>query len=236
MIKSVIACFIEDEYHTLFLQPNQEFGTDNGNGWKGVIRWLQYHNSDLEKYLSEITPSIDLLIIQMDADVARCEKEIYCSSVTVECDGQTIEDFLNCSIIKNKRCPQSLPPNSVCDGTPTERVSFLKQFLNSILVAHAGIHYVVTIPCDATDAWIVAAFEEEMDCLEQINDPWNIISHNKYYHGIRIHGNKKSKKPYERLIDSVCEKWDFVKHKCPQAFQFEMDCKTELSSILSPVQ
>lgn len=228
MLKSVISCFYDKDYNTLFLQPNQEFGTDNGSGWKGVIRWLQNHSSDLNKYLTEITPSIDLLIIQMDADVARCEKEIYCKSIPVECIGQAVEDYLNCSIIKVAACPQLLPPNAACDGTSTDRIRYIKQFLKDYIKCQERIRCVITVPCDATDAWIIAAFEEDMEEIEQINEPWSTISHKKEFHGIRIPGHKKSKRTYDQLIDRVCQKWDVVKQKCTQALLFENDCKTEL--------
>lgn len=47
---------------------------------------------------------------------------------------------------------------------------------------------IVTIPCDSTDAWIVAAYDD-YDNVEQIIDPWkNIIAKAKYYHDVRVRG------------------------------------------------
>ena len=59
--------------------------------------------SDMDDCIIDVVPSIDLLIIHMDADVARCEKEIYCPNIQVDCNEQGTEDFLNCSVKKEKR-------------------------------------------------------------------------------------------------------------------------------------
>lgn len=227
MIQRVIGCFCEEEYHALFLQPNPEFGTDNGNGWKGVIRWCQKNASTLYQYMNSITPAIDLLIVHMDADVARCEKEIYCRYVAADCGCQDIEDYLNCSMAKKESCPQELPPNTVCDGTVNNLVEYLKNLLRDILGKDERIRTIITIPCDATDSWIIAAFDDDQD-VELIHDPWNKISLKKYYHNIRVHRDQKKKVIYNKMIDTVIEKWDTVKSKCPQAFQFENDVIQQL--------
>ena len=230
MLKSVIGCFFEEEYRTLFLQPNPEFGTDNGNGWKGIIRWCQNRASDMYQYLKDIVPSIDLLIIHMDADVARCEKEIYCPNIQVDCNEQGTEDFLNCSVKKEKECLQVLPPNAVCDGTPQGRVEYLNRFIYKIIGDDERICSVVTIPCDATDAWIVAAYEDGMDEVEQLDSPWDLISHGKCYHGIRIPKRKQSRIPYGKMIDKVCDRWQKIKQKCPQALKFECEVLEQLKT------
>ncbi len=231
MLTNTITHFMNEDFRFLWLQPNSEFGTDiNGAGWKGVFRWCQSYTEDLYDYLNGLTPKIDLLIIQIDADVARCEKEVYCWSITVNCVGQGREDPLNCSISKKGQCLQLLPPNEICSGTALDRVTFLTNMIACYVkqTQEENIKAVVTVPCDSSDAWVVAAFEDEFSDVEKLNSPWDIITQKKDYHGIRIPGRKKSKKPYAALIEGVCDNWSKVKEKCPQAQAFEANVQAML--------
>ena len=228
MIKRTIRSFCHEDLQFLFLQPSDQFGMDNGGGWKGVVRWCREHADDLYDYLNVTTPIVDLLVVHMDADVARCEKEIYCSLADVSCDGVDREDPLNCAIARDKNCPQVLPPNSVCDGTPEQRIVLLEEYLKKYLNTDERVRYIVTIPCDATDAWIIAAFGDEVSDMERLDNPWGYISRKKYYHGIRTTGHKKHKRTYDPMITKVCENWERVKETCPQALRFETGIMTKL--------
>ncbi len=90
------------------------------------------------------------------------------------------------------------------------------------------VRAVITVPCDSLDAWVVAAFEDEFSDIEKLDSPWDIITRKKDYHGIRIPGRKKSKKPYGALIEKVCNNWSTVKEKCPQAQTFEANVQAML--------
>ena len=58
----------------------------------------------------------------------------------------------------------------------------------------------IVIPCDSTEAWIVAAYDEREN-VEDIEDPWiNIIAKKKAYHNIRIPGTQKKQKILFYLI------------------------------------
>ena len=230
MLRAIIMRFTDEEYFFTWLQPNPEFGTEFGNGWKGVWRWCEINGESLTNYLNGITPRIDLLIIQMDADVARCEKEAYCSSINIGCSGQGREQPLNCSIAKDKErgCLQQLPPNRVCNGTPESRVSFLRKILDGLLRGEDRDQIVITIPCDSTDTWVMAAFENPIEEIESFSDPWDFISRKKDYHGIRVQGHKKTKRVYYQLIAKVCEDWEKVAAQCPQARLFEEHVRDKL--------
>ena len=86
MLTASIDFFLAGEVNYLWLQPNPDFGTDLGAGWKGVIHWCQEYSEFLYDYLNGMTPKVDFLIVQMDADVARSEKEIFCYNVKTNCD------------------------------------------------------------------------------------------------------------------------------------------------------
>lgn len=77
------------------------------------------------------------------------------------------------------------------------------------------------IPCDSTDTWIAAAYEENAD-METVNDPWStIISRKKDFHGVKVPRHRKTKAVYGQFIPVVCERWDIIKAKCTQAADFE---------------
>ena len=49
----------------------------------------------------------------------------------------------------------------------------------------------IVIPCDSTEAWIVAAYDNTAK-VEFIKDPWeSVIAKRKTYHDIRISGKKR---------------------------------------------
>jgi len=60
------------------IQPEQDMLGEFGNGWKGVYRWCETNAELIPALFSAISPALDLLIIQMDGDVARKEKEVHC--------------------------------------------------------------------------------------------------------------------------------------------------------------
>lgn len=164
-------------------------------------------------------------IVQMDGDVSRKEKEVHCLCEKTECEWKGKVHPLLCERIKQKDCPVKLP----C-GTHEESIqgyiSHLTQSIYSWLKCEDGI--CVVIPCDSTDAWVAAAYDELPD-IELIKDPWmSIISKGKDYHGVRIPGHKKRLGIYRQFADHVCDNWDNVKRVCISAKQFENKIKANI--------
>ena len=84
----------------------------------------------------------------------------------------------------------------------------------------------ITIPCDSTDAWIVAAYRD-CDNAESIENPWEtVIARKKDYHGIRIPGNKKRASVYSRLLPKLCDQWGRVVEECYSAKSFDDKVKS----------
>ncbi len=230
MLTQIIMRFMNEEYRFLPIQPDQDICTSLGAGWKGVLRWCTENKDSLADYLSGIEPQIDLLIIQMDGDVSRCEREVYCRAVNIACPGQTHEDPLNCSIAKMGGCNQILPPNSVCDGSVQGRVRFIESLILSSLGRTESAPLVIVIPCDSTDTWIIAACDEKITHPEEVNSPWDdVISRGKDYFGVRIPGHRKSHHVYSFLVSKVCDNWENVKKRCPQSCRFECSVKSILT-------
>ena len=77
VIKEVIDFVSGEENTYIRLQPEPNLQGKFGNGWKGVWKWCEDTAPILEKIFCDITPKMDLLVVQMDADVSRKEKEVH---------------------------------------------------------------------------------------------------------------------------------------------------------------
>ena len=78
------------------IQPEQDMLGEFGNGWKGVYRWCETNAELIPALFSAISPALDLLIIQMDGDVARKEKEVHCRCESTICPKKNEESPLVC--------------------------------------------------------------------------------------------------------------------------------------------
>ena len=215
MLESVIRHILKEDINPLYLQPEPSLAGENGNGWKGVWTWCYRNGETLEQYINGALPKIDLVIIQMDGDVARKEREIHCACYSAECSSSGTVFPLKCH---KEDCPISIPCNHHNTGTDDYATHLRKTILSYFPGEYTPI---CVIPCDSCDAWIVAAYD---DCenIESIIDPWvNVISKKKEYHGIRVPGHKKTKAVYDQFIPTVCKNWELVKNHCPQAVYFD---------------
>ena len=70
----VLKCMIDqitgEENDYLRIQPEQNMLGEYGNGWKGVWNWCESTGQNLDKIMKGISPQIDMIVIQMDGDVA----------------------------------------------------------------------------------------------------------------------------------------------------------------------
>ena len=224
ILKSVIDRIIGEENTYVMLQPEDDLTGKYGNGWKGVWKWC-HDNADIRKKLMyDIQPALDLLVIQMDGDVSRKEKSSHCWCKTTHCghkgDLNSLLKPLECDSTSagRKACPVVLP----ClghDASVSGYISHLKGLLTTLLKETDAT--CIVIPCDSTEAWVVAAYDQRED-VEMIEDPWkNIIAHGKFYHDIRISGRKKNLRTFIQFIPTVCENWPKVTELCQSARDFE---------------
>lgn len=215
LLAAVVSHILDEDIAALYLQPEPSLTGENGNGWKGVWSWCEKNGKLLDRYMQGAVPKIDMIIVQMDGDVARKEKEVHCSCYADECEASGTIFPLKCN---NKQCPIILP----CKNHVSEACEYAAHLQNLIKSYFPGEYIpICVIPCDSTDAWIVAAFEgiENIECLP---DPWmNVISKSKEYHTIRVPGHKKTATVYAQFIPTVCMNWELVKSRCSQAADFE---------------
>lgn len=219
MLEAVIRNILNEDIHPLYLQPEASLTGGNGNGWKGVWSWCYKNGQTLDQYMQGAVPKIDLIVVQMDGDVSRKEREVHCECWHDECEFSGTVFPLKC---QKEDCPVEIPCSKHHASTDGY-VEHLRSLLHSCFPGEYIPIFI--IPCDSTDAWIVAAFDD-IENAETIVDPWtNVISKKKEYHGIRVPGHNKTKAVYDKFIPYVCKNWDLVKSRCPQAAVFEQMIK-----------
>ena len=230
----VISCVVDtvtkerNEY--LYLQPEESLMGQFGNGWKGVWKWCESHSSIIHDYMNKVTPHIDCLIIHMDGDVSRKEKEVHCMCTSTICENAGKLHPLHCTICKEGNCPVVLPCNNHDSGN---YASHLRHLIKSWLcITDLPQKIILTIPCDSIDTWIVVSYEDLIENCELYKDPWNaIIAHSANYHSIRIPGGKKRVYVYKQLVEKLVENWKHVASCCLQASIFESDIKTFYQTV-----
>lgn len=170
-----------------------------------------------------LQPKIDVIIIQMDGDVVRKEKEVHCQCDSTDCEEKGKVFPLYCQKAK-EGCGVVLPCQDHLDCID-DTMNHGNKVLRKALDIRENSRIIITIPCDSTDAWIVAAYD---DCenVEQIIDPWkNIIAKSKYYHDVRVRGDKKNTVTYSAFMPELSERWKIVANKCKSAKLFETNIK-----------
>lgn len=209
----------EDNYYVQ-LQPEPDVTGEYGNGWKGVWKWCISNAGIKEKLMKDIKPALDILIIQMDGDVSRKEKAAHCLCESTICKYKNIYKPFECDIKKETResCPVVLPCINHKDSI-NGYMEHLEGLIGELLKDLSDT--CIVIPCDSTEAWVVAAYDGTGN-IEEVENPWiKIISKKKYYHGIRISGTKKSKRIFNEFVKEVCANWTKVTELCISAKKFE---------------
>lgn len=221
VLKSVIDKISGEENRYLSLQPETDMMGRYGNGWKGVWKWCK-ETAPLDVIMDSIQPRIDIIVIQMDGDVIRKEKEVHCLCESTACAEKGKEFPLYCEQAVTGRCPIEIPCNSHSDEID-DIMNHGKEVLDETMNMPDKSRIIVTIPCDSTDAWVVAAYDD-LENVEKIEDPWrNIIAKRKYYHDVRVRGDKKSINTYSVFAEHLVDNWDLVTDKCYSAKLLEQE-------------
>lgn len=232
MISAVVdKLFPDTRFEYRYLQPDKSLQSENYNGWKGVLRWCRKNYRPICESREYLSPGIDLIIVQIDGDVSRDfkNKQSHCICHDMNCqerdriknEGMVLVE--ECSYTAEK-CPLDYPCMDHLEEKPEAYVSHLNKILNTYLGDERPIPLLITIPCDSTDTWVVAAFEDTDMDYELLENPWsNVIARHKDYHGIRVPDRKKSKGPYKQLINKVTDNWEVVVSRCEQAARFQKE-------------
>ena len=151
-----------------------------------------------------------------------------CLNQNLQCDSTDCEEKgkvfpLYCQKAK-EGCDVVLPCQDHLDCID-DTMNHGNKVLRKALDISENSRIIITIPCDSTDAWIVAAYDD-YENVEQIIDPWkNIIAKSKYYHDVRVRGDKKNTVTYSAFMPELSERWKIVANKCKSAKLFETNIK-----------
>lgn len=207
------------------LQPTETFG-QTGTGWKGVRRWCRETwrrpGSSLEKILSGAAgPPLDLLIIQVDAEVA------------AETDLQEGNETIIAGI--QQPCP---PIQLTIDKLgQVIQTGWLKKDKRPAQV-------ILAIPAQDIEHWTFAALfpDDELcrradyECMKKgatrQKHPGYRLTLKKYGKHLSRKDNKvqKSGRQYRKLAPRVAADWEAVCGRCSQARQFDQDIRNFLAS------
>ena len=142
VLRAVLNCFVKNKAEFVFetLQPEGSvaFGSATGSGWGGVYRWAR---QSAEEGGGSVSGSAavsfhDLLIVQVDADVAG---QTYASA--------SIHDPPCRDLPCNQPCP---PPNRTTDALRTVVLRWLGE-------ARCPSQVVLCTPSQSIETWVVAA-------------------------------------------------------------------------------
>ncbi len=216
VLKTVIDQITGEDNQYLSLQPEPDMMGRYGNGWKGVWKWCR-ETPSVDVLMDSIQPRIDMIVIQIDGDVVRKEKEVHCWCISTVCDEKAKKNFpLYCKAAADRKCPIELPCRDHANEVD-EIINHGRYVLEKTLGEIDKSRILITIPCDSTDAWIVAAYDD-FEEVERIEDPWrNVIAKGKKYHGIRVRGEKKSISTYSDFAEHIAANWDNVTRSCHSA-------------------
>jgi hypothetical protein len=186
-----------------------------GTGWKGVRRWCretwQRDGSSLDKILSGDTgPPLDLLVIQVDADIAD------------EADLQTDDQ----SPVPDVRRP--CPPIA---GTAIQLRRVIARWLQH---DDFPAQVVLAIPSQDTENWTFAALfpddnlctRDDYECIKSGHSrPGYYLTLKKYGKILNRSGGeiKKPLQHYRKVAPQVAARWSTVCSICSQAQQFTLD-------------
>ena len=220
ILKEVVDRITGESNDYVQLQPEADLTGAYGNGWKGVWKWCRDNADQKDKLMKEVEPSLDFLIIQMDGDVSRKEAVTHCLCKTTECEYKGQYHPMECDGKKEIRemCPIVLPCADH-EMSVNAYISHVEKLIGAELKNLSDT--CIVIPCDSTESWIVAAYDE-VEYAEEVEDPWkNIIAKKKAYHEIRIPGKQKRIKTFKEFAQVVGRNWEKVTELCVSARVFE---------------
>jgi hypothetical protein len=215
LLEAVLQRLIPGEHRFLPLQPPVTFG-ELGAGWKGVRRWCrqtwQREGLNLAATLAS-GPPLDLLVIHLDADVAR-------ESDLQEGEADPIDGVV-----------QPCPPASATAARLTAVVC------RSLQVDSLPPVLVLAIPAQDTESWSFAALHPgddlcaraDCECIRSGRD------HPAYRLTLKRYGKllqrrdgeiKKAERRYREVAPHIAAAWETVCRLCPQAAQFTQDIQT----------
>jgi hypothetical protein len=222
ILKELVRRFLGNrDFVPQILQPemSEAFKVTPGTegGWPGVCRWCvqtrEQSGGDLAN--NPLFVFHDILIIQLDADVAGFRYS----------DGYVPDP-----------CPRrdTLPFQEPCPpaSATTDRLREILLLWLGESTAPPGALF--CLPSKALEAWVAAGLfpndaTVRADHLECRSGPESILRGKPKAQRL-VSGNKKNIQKYREFASAFAENWDFVKNRCAEAERFETDFFAELEA------
>lgn len=219
VLKASLDAFIDVPYITSTLQPEVPIGTSK-TGWGGVYRWCRQMASFNSKTLSD-NPSLlnqDLIIIQIDADVARMNYA---------------EAGIQNPVFDDLPCYRPCPPAS---DTVDVLLEVVNGWLSPTFLGDKGI---ICVPSKCIEAWVAAGIYSQSDpeLMNELECSYEVIAYfqNKPAKERLVRSKagklKKNAKKYSELAELLTQKWKNIKYYCPQAQVFQKAVENSLSFL-----
>lgn len=190
------------------LQPEATL-PELGTGWGGVMKWChasgRRHTGSLDDDPS--LQQFDLLILQLDVDVAGFRYEDY---------GSEVGELAQAGNWPPLPCAAPCPP-------PTSSIQQLRRVMAGWLGrVQAGRKTVICMPAQSSGTWLAAAVLSEghkllngIECNTGVESGLAILPKTQ-----RI---RKNKREYFAAAGEITSRWGMVKARCSQAIVFEND-------------
>ena len=196
------------EFHRL--QPegslafNPELFQETGVGWAGVYRWISQAVEEGQGSVSgcSVLSGHDLLIVQLDADVAH---KTYQSA--------NIQDGLFEDLPCNRPCP---PASATTDALQSVMLGWLGE-------EHCPEHVVLCTPSKSIETWVLAAVCPENKVV--LRDDWecNISPADQLRVLPKPVRFRKTFRDYKSRQDKIAKEWNSVSSRLSEAERFQSD-------------
>ncbi len=220
VLQAGLAAFVKTPFTAITLQPQVSPGS-SGTGWSGVYRWCRQVASLKSGTLSEnpILLNLDLVIIQIDADVA----------------GMSYADAgIHKPVLNDLPCEMACPPAS---DTADLLFRVVHGWLSPTRPGDSGV---ICVPSKCIEAWVAAGLysqkdPEIMDDLECSN---TILAYfqNKPSRERLIRSKKgkpkKIRSRYLEVSESLSKEWENITNYCPQAKLFQKSVENSLEMLI----
>lgn len=210
VLEALLDSLIPGNHRFIELQPLNP--PERINGWKGVRDWC--YNRDIEEFMSEANGDpIDLLVIQIDADIA---------------EENDLQDGIETPV---QNVSRPCPPISVT-ARQLEQV-----VLGWMKRDRLPDNVILAIPSQDMENWTFAALFPEDDlcgkldyeCIRKGNNrPVYKLTTKAYGKHLKSRGSeiKKNKRAYQKLAPKIVENWKQVRDICSQAEKFNTDIRS----------
>jgi hypothetical protein len=209
VLQAGLTAFIKTPFTAITLQPQVSPGS-SGTGWSGVYRWCRQVASLKSGTLSEnpILLNLDLVIIQIDADVA----------------GMSYADAgIHEPAFNDLPCERPCPPAS-------DTVGLLFRVVQGwLLPTRPGDYGIICVPSKCIEAWVAAGLYsqtapelmDELECSYTIIDYFQQKPARERLIRSKKGKPKKIRSRYLEVSETLSKEWENITQYCPQAGLFQ---------------